>query len=267
MTIAWQAPAGLDAARAAAALEAVKSLERIGRQRLAKASLPAAILERDATAAKLVPGFVDDLAAYFDALLERAGVRKDVAFPLDPDALDWVLEARLLGEILDEIYLEMGTLAYGAVGEQLAIELTFDLEAPATKAIRGRIATQVSQITTSTRSLLADKVEVAIARGYSIEQLVAGVDGFTGLGDVFGSRATVIALSETAVAYNTAAIAGYADSGLVDTVEVFDGPECGWTSHDDPDLAHGSVRTPSEANAQPISHPNCQRAFGPVVVR
>lgn len=34
---------------------------------------------------------------------------------------------------------------------------------------------------------------------------------------------------------------------------------CGWTSHDDPDLADGSTRTLEEAEAYPIAHPGCRR--------
>ena len=49
-------------------------------------------------------------------------------------------------------------------------------------------------------------------------------------------------------------------------VQVYDGPECGWTEHDDPDLADGSLRTLEEADEYPLSHPHCQRAFGPVVL-
>lgn len=45
--------------------------------------------------------------------------------------------------------------------------------------------------------------------------------------------------------------------------EVFDGPNCGWSRHDDARLANGLVVTRDEALGQPISHPNCRRAFGP----
>ena len=46
-------------------------------------------------------------------------------------------------------------------------------------------------------------------------------------------------------------------------VEVFDGAGCGWTSHQDPDKASGTVWTLGDAAAWPISHPRCRRAFGP----
>jgi len=42
-------------------------------------------------------------------------------------------------------------------------------------------------------------------------------------------------------------------------VEVMDGPGCGWTSHDDTQLANGMILTLDAARAYPISHPNCRR--------
>ena len=46
-------------------------------------------------------------------------------------------------------------------------------------------------------------------------------------------------------------------------VLITDGPECGWTEHDDPDLAAGSRRTVEEYAAYPYSHPNCRRLATP----
>lgn len=237
------------------------------RNRLAKATLPRAIAERDAAMAEVGDRLQDDLVRYFDGLLERAGVRKDDAFPLDADGIDWKAEVRILREVLASVYLDLGELAYAAVGDELAIELAFDLEGPSTSGIRNRLADQVARITDHTREILRDRVETAVARGYSIEQLVAGVDDMVGLRDLFGTRARTIALTETANAYNHAALEGYAQTGLVDTVRVFDGADCGWTSHDDPDLANGSERTLDDARDHVISHPRCQRAFGAVAAR
>lgn len=47
------------------------------------------------------------------------------------------------------------------------------------------------------------------------------------------------------------------------TVE--DGPDCGWTSHDDPDPANGKTVSRDEAMAWPLSHPRCQRVVSPVI--
>lgn len=72
----------------------------------------------------------------------------------------------------------------------------------------------------------------------------------------------MIARSKTAVAMNLGALNRWSEYGVA-YVEVFDGSQCGWRGHDDPDRANGSIRRASEAVAYPISHPNCRRAFGP----
>jgi hypothetical protein len=48
----------------------------------------------------------------------------------------------------------------------------------------------------------------------------------------------------------------------VQRMQVFDGADCGWTSHKNPDKAGGTLRTVEEAAQWPISHPRCRRAFG-----
>jgi hypothetical protein len=249
-------------------LPVVDEMLRFARGRLAKAALPATLAARDKLFAKAQPAMATELVVWFDGLLARAGVRKDVAFPFDPDTdIDWEDEKARLRTILGRWYVEMGDAAYAALGDQLGIELSFDLEAASTTAVRHLIGINVTSITDTLRQTLRNRVEDAIAQGLSIEQLVAGTDTVQGLRELFGSRAQTIALTETATAYNATSLLGYRNSGLVEEVEVFDGPECGWTEHDDPDLADGSTRTLDEANDYPIAHPNCQRAFGPVVAR
>jgi len=246
----------------------VDELLRFARGRLAKAAMPSAIASRQKLFAKAQPAMAAELVDLFDGLLSRAGVRKDVAFPFDPETdVDWEDEKTRLRVVLERWYVVMGDAAYSALGEQLGIELTFDLAAASTKRVRHLIGVNVTSITDTLRQVLRNRVEDAIARGLSVEQLVAGTDAVGGLRELFGNRAETIALTETATAYNASTTLGYADSGLVDEVEVFDGPECGWTEHDDPDLADGSTRTLDDADEYPIAHPNCQRAFGAVVAR
>ena len=246
----------------------VDEMLRFARGRLAKAAMPSAIASRQKLFAKAQPAMAAELVDYFDGLLSRADVRKDVAFPFDPETdVDWEDEKSRLRVVLERWYIVMGDAAYSALGEQLGIELTFDLAAASTKRVRHLIGVNVTSITDTLRQVLRNRVEDAIARGLSVEQLVAGTDAVGGLRELFGNRAETIALTETATAYNASTTLGYADSGLVDEVEVFDGPECGWTEHDDPDLADGSTRTLDDADEYPIAHPNCQRAFGAVVAR
>jgi hypothetical protein len=249
-------------------LPIVDELLRFARGRLAKAAMPSAIASRQKLFAKAQPAMAAELVDLFDGLLSRAGVRKDVAFPFDPEAdVDWEDEKSRLRAVLERWYVVMGDAAYSALGEQLGIELTFDLAAASTKRVRHLIGINVTSITDTLREILRNRVEDAIARGLSIEQLVRGTDAVQGLRELFGNRAETIALSETATAYNASTTLGYRESGLIDEAEVYDGPECGWTEHDDPDLADGSTRSLAEADDYPTAHPNCQRAFGPVVAR
>lgn len=246
----------------------VDDLLAYARVQLAKARVPADIRTRDAMFAKVVPTFRAELERYFGDLLGRAGVKKDTAFPLDPDAIDWEAEAAELEQVLLRWYIPLGTSAYAAAAGSLGVELGFDIEAPSLAAIRDRLAAMVKNVTETTREGVRSAVVMAVERGYSVEQLVAGVvdDGFPGLREAFGARAQTIALTETATAYNLSSAAAWKDSGIVDQVVIFDGPDCGWTSHDDPDLADGSVRTLAEFEDYPTSHPNCQRAAGPVAL-
>lgn len=260
-------------ADAQALLPLVDALLVFAGGRLAKASLPASVRARNRLFADVLPDFSADVAAYFEAFAERirGKVRKALSIDWPDDAIDWTVEDDELEQVLARWYTTLGEGAYAAVSEQLATELRWDLNQRGVHLVLDRVGHQVKGISETTRDELRAKVADAIDRGLSIEELVHGTDGFVGLSDLVAgwsdSRATLIALTETANAYNLASVAGYRDSGLVEEVEVYDGPDCGWTDHDDPDLADGSTRTLDEADEYPESHPNCQRAFGPVVVR
>ncbi|MEV6029059.1 hypothetical protein [Streptomyces sp. NPDC052036] len=68
-------------------------------------------------------------------------------------------------------------------------------------------------------------------------------------------------LAKSAVAYNAGTLNRACEAG-VQFMEVFDGSDCGSTSHKDPDKANGTLRTVEEAASWPISHPRCRRIFG-----
>lgn len=63
-------------------------------------------------------------------------------------------------------------------------------------------------------------------------------------------------------AYNLGALDA-ASRKNIQWMAVSDGPECGWTFHDDPETANGAIVTIDEARAYPIAHPNCKRQFRP----
>lgn len=62
---------------------------------------------------------------------------------------------------------------------------------------------------------------------------------------------------------NTAACRTALDELGVHFVEVRDGAECGWDTHDSPDKANRTLRTIQDALAHPTAHPHCVREFLP----
>lgn len=62
---------------------------------------------------------------------------------------------------------------------------------------------------------------------------------------------------------NTAAARTSLDELGVSYVEIRDGADCGWTSHDDPDRANRTLRTVQDALAHPTAHPHCVRELLP----
>jgi len=67
--------------------------------------------------------------------------------------------------------------------------------------------------------------------------------------------------TKSALAYNEGTLNVGREHGVV-YYEVFDGPGCGWSTHNDGQQALGMIVTEDEARAFPISHPRCRRAFG-----
>lgn len=78
-------------------------------------------------------------------------------------------------------------------------------------------------------------------------------------------RAETIARTETKTAQNRSSVEAYRASEVVEALKVWDGDDCGWTDHEDPEKADGKVVSFDEADAYPLAHPRCLRSFGPVV--
>lgn len=216
------------------------------------------------------------------------------AIEIELRRIAWDQETRTLSRNVTPVSVLVGEEAAAAVGRELGIEGSLDLGGYELERIRADVGTQIRRVTDTSRARIAREVAEGIEKGLSVEQIVNGVRpgttnvrgpvpafrGIRGLVDSWtstgspgfagavgtvplrSSRAYLIALTESGNSFNRSAIEGYARSGLVDFVEVFDGPDCGWTSHNDPELAHGSIRSLAEAKARPLAHPRCQRAFG-----
>jgi hypothetical protein len=139
---------------------------------------------------------------------------------------------------------------------------------------------RIVRINEITREAVQETIAQGLQRGLSDFEIARGVtelrdaegnivrEPFRGLRDVIEEtylhRADTVARTEMAVASNEASVERYASAEITE-VDIIDGPGCGWTAHDDPDVADGSRRTIGALRAQPISHPNCRRVPVPVI--
>ncbi|MER5738924.1 hypothetical protein ABT117_25030 [Streptomyces sp. NPDC002262] len=101
-----------------------------------------------------------------------------------------------------------------------------------------------------------------LARRLAAEHRLAHVVYRNGARVPVRAWAEAATLAKSAVAYNAGTLNRTREAGVT-MVEVFDGLDCGWTSHQDPDKAARTLRTVEEAAEWPISHPRCRRSFGP----
>ncbi len=141
---------------------------------------------------------------------------------------------------------------------------------PAFRGLLQRVSERITGIHAETKQAISTQLAVGRERGYSIRQIVNGVpaDGYVGMADSHGfgrARAELVARTEVATVENWTASATWKQSGFVTEADILDGDGCGWTSHADPDTAHGSRRSLSEVDDYPVAHPNCVRVPVPVV--
>lgn len=245
-------------------------------RQLAKAQRPYAARARARIIAEALDPMLESIGRYFDEMADRIlpSVAKATAFKWSDGDVDWPTEQERLREVLGAWWVYFGDAAYGVAGDELGMDLPFDISRPAVRAILEDLGKRIVDITEVSRRAVANMVAESLDRGYTLQQLVRGVadDGFGGLEALVrgwgstpngraGTRAALIAVTESGTAYNTAAVSAYEDSDVASGVRVFDGVDCGWLSHADSDKANGSIRTFEDARAHPLAHPRCQRAF------
>ena len=128
------------------------------------------------------------------------------------------------------------------------------------EAVREAAATEIPKLAAGGRTArqAADRLEQRLLTRYGITHVTYS----NGAQVQVRTYARMAARTKSAVAYNAGTLNGAYAVG-VRFVEIFDGTDCGFTFHEDPDKANGTVRHILEVAAHPIAHPQCTRAFGP----
>ncbi len=184
------------------------------------------------------------------------------------DGYDWDASKGRIEDLLKEAYPDIMALAYDqANGEELPVSVSFDVTNPRVQDTISGLAEKVRSVSDTTRQNIRDIIGTALAGEYDENLDRTVVPSYQEIarrireaGEIDStSRSKTIARTETAVALNTGSLLAYRDAGL-EQVTVLDGD-------DDPECseANGSVWTLEEAEANPIAHPNCVRAFAPGV--
>jgi SPP1 gp7 family putative phage head morphogenesis protein len=200
-----------------------------------------------------VQAFLDDQKAEIAAKVREKGehiARK----PSDTDAWwsgKW--DAKLMEALRRGLAGVTETVAT-RIGQQVPAKADPFAEA-VLQALLRTVAKRVTGINTTTRDAIASIIGKAFSDGLSPAQVA---DLITEATPFDTSRAEVIARTETAYAYNGAAVESYREVG-VEKVEVIDGD-----GDDECQAADGQVWTLDEANDNPLGHPNCVRDFAPV---
>lgn len=157
------------------------------------------------------------------------------------------------------------TLTHTQALQQLVNDTFSDL-LQATKFVRRDAKRFVRDMSKALSELKLTTGKTAVQTGRELRAVLQehGMRGITYKdGSVHGldEYSQMVIRTKTGVAYNTGTVNGATDAG-VRFFEVMDGPDCGWTFHEDPSLALGMIVDAHEALSEPLSHPNCRRTFG-----
>lgn len=211
---------------------------------------------------RLVNRTASDLEKFLDAQANRVvGRLPKTAKVLADDLLPKTEDAELLKVLRPHflVGLEQGWIGASA---EIGASPAWSLADPDVIELLKTAGLNITAINEETRLQIAKALEVARGEGLAIRQIA---DMIRTLGAFSPSRAETIARTEMARADNEAAVQRYEVSGLVDEVDIIDGPTCGWDGHDDDDKAHGTRRTLADFREHVISHPNCVRSRSPVI--
>lgn len=192
--------------------------------------------------------------------IDQPSLRPPHAEELLPDSELWPV---VLPFLLQAI-LNASELAGALVGLE-----PLEAEDPRVQRLLNDAHQRIGTVHAATLNAVRTTLAEGVSRGYSPRQIAHGVPlaNYSGLantvGEMYSGRALNIARTEIATVRQLTALERYQEAH-VSLAYVVDESECGWTSHADPEVANGTMRTLIEARQHPLSHPGCGRVFLPI---
>lgn len=204
-----------------------------------------------------------ELARAFDEMGARVvsrytgGKSKAPGDDLVPDS-----EGEELLKVLRALYASGVQVGWELASGLIGADPDFPAADPRVMELLDGAGERIGGIVEETRLQVVDALHTARAEGLGIQQTVELLQDLPAFS---ASRAETVARTELAIADNKGAIGRYQASGIVDEVDIIDGPDCGWATHTDEDKAHGTRRTLEEWSQHVIAHPRCVRSAAPVI--
>lgn len=183
--------------------------------------------------------------------------------PINPD-LFGLDEGDGIARLMRRYYPLLLAAAYADAGEATAVGLAFDLENPRIQDLLDQLATQVRQVTDTTREQIRQLVGAQAEEGWSVEELARWIRT---LGEDWSrQRALLIAATETATAYSLGALAAYADSGVVGETEWLTAPTDACPICAPLNGERAALGDPFAGGVSyPPAHPGCRCALVPIL--
>lgn len=186
---------------------------------------------------------------------------------LTPESVwDDQAETTRLLEVYARALLKLGKEAVQVPARIVNASIRWDQGHPLVQRAIEEMGRLIVRINETTRQAISHEIVRGVERGYSVPQIANGnpdenYDGIAGVFDeASAARAETIARSETAMLFNASANVAYEESDI-GHVEVLDGTEYDEKCR----KANRQIWTTRKARKNPIEHPNCVRAFAPVV--
>lgn len=179
----------------------------------------------------------------------------------------------LSGEMLRELnalYDAAGKLAASGASTAVGFEVSWNQNNPWVRQTLAELALRVVDINETTRQDVAALIAAGLDDGLSLKDIATAISGL--FEETYKGRAMTIARTESMYSYGLASLMGYQESGVVDSVELYDNPD-----HDeDPSPIDGL--TCAQRNGLIVSiaqaqvhlkseHPNGTMAVAPVLVK
>jgi hypothetical protein len=135
--------------------------------------------------------------------------------------INWQSEEDALAEILQKFYASAGEQAASHATSLLGVEISWDLANPHMNQVATTLGKRIRGIAETTRTDVSQTVADGLTAGKPLSEISDDVRSLIG-GDSYLNRALNIATTESQVAYNSASVASYADSGVVKEAELAD---------------------------------------------